>query len=222
MGFLSTGFKSFDTKTQGLETKSTYLIVGSKDSGKEMFVYKLVSSLLANKADVVYVLTRKSSTDLVTDINKTGFNLGQYLGESFKVLDDFSRTISPTMVDNAFTKVLNGPVDLTGLNVAVSSVSNEFLRNGGEVVDVFDSLSQLLIYNNSPTLFRFLQFVCGKSKLSGVTSIFLLDEEMHTPEINETIRSLIDVVISLKLENGKRYFTMSGGQKEVLDWSLLE
>ncbi len=218
---IMTGFPSFDAATGGLDVRKTYLVTGNKESGKEDFSYRLAASSLNGKLSVVYVTNNKSNTDLLSEFTARSLNIAQYLGVSMTILDNYVRSIAPQAGDNNYTKVLNGPVDLTGLTVAVSSKNSDLLKDGRTVVNIFDSISSLLLYNNPVTMFRFLQYICGRAKMSGVTTVFLLDEQMHTPEVNETVRSLVDGIISLKLDNGKRYFTVSGVAKEVLTWTPL-
>ncbi len=218
---IKTGFKSFDETTGGLDIRKVYLLMGNKESGKEEFMYHLSASALAAKDAVVYTINSRSYLDLINEFTARNLNISSYLGNTFKLLDNFSRTNSPNLVDNNYAKVLNGPVDLTGLSVALSTINSDFVKEGTTVVNIMDSLSTLLLYNNPVTIFRFLQFVCGKAKVSGITSVFSLDDQMHTKDINETIKSVSDAIISLKLENGKRYFTVSGISKEVLEWKEL-
>lgn len=218
---MATGFPSFDSSTGGLEPRKTYLLSGDKESGKEEFAYKFTASSLSNKAGAVYITTNKASGDLISEFGARSLNISQYLGSTLKILDNFTRSISPTATDNPYTKILNGPLDLTGLSVALSNVNSDFLKDGRPVINVFDSISSLLLYNNLVTVFRFMQFICGRSKMSGVTTVFLIDNQMHMPDVNETVKSLIDGVISLKLENGKRYFRIAGVSKEVLNWTEL-
>jgi KaiC/GvpD/RAD55 family RecA-like ATPase len=219
---LKTGLKSFDELSGGLDYRKTYALFGNKESGKEQFIYKLVQSALSNRNAVVYVLTSKSYSELINEFNARTVPINQYLGQDFKILDDFSRTNSPSMTDNSYAKILNGPVDLTGLSVALSNTNSDFLKDAKTVINIFDNLSNLLIYNNPLTVYRFLQFICGKSKLAGVTTIFSVDTAMHSPDVIETIKNLSDAIISLKLENGKRYFTLSGNSREVLDFKEID
>ena len=219
---LKTGFESFDKLSGGLDYRKTYALFGDRESGKEQFIYKLVQSALAVKNAVVYVLTSKAYSDLINEFNSRNIIINDYLGKDFKILDDFSRTNSPSMTDNSYAKILNGPLDLTGLSVSLSNTNSDFIKDAKTVINVFDNLSNLLMYNNPVTVYRFLQFICGKSKLSGVTTIFSVDTAMHKPDVVETIKNLSDAIINLKLENGKRYFTLSGTSKEVLEFKELE
>ncbi len=221
MSGINTGFSTLDSQG-GLDTKKTYLLIGDKESGKEEFLYKLTSAALSNKMYAVYITTGRAYTEILNEFSSRGINISQYLGNSFKILDDFSRTVSPKTVDNNYTKILNGPLDLTGLSVSLSAINNDLLKDGRLVVNIFDSLSPLLLYNNPVTVFRFLQFVCGRAKMSGVTTVFSLDDKMHSPETTETIKSLSDAVVSLKLDSGKRYFTLSGLANEKLQWTELK
>jgi KaiC/GvpD/RAD55 family RecA-like ATPase len=219
---IKTGFKNFDQLTNGLDYRKVYSLFGDKESGKEQFLYKLVQSALSSNIAVVYVLTSKSYSELINEFNSRGININPYLGESFKILDDFSRTNSPSATDNAYAKILNGPIDLTGLSVSLSSVNSDFIKDAKPVINIFDNLSNLLIYNNPVTVYRFLQFVCGKDKLAGVTILFSVDTAMHPPEVIETIKNLSDAILDLKLQDGKRYFKLSGTTKEVLEFKELE
>ncbi|MCL5420729.1 MAG: RAD55 family ATPase [Candidatus Parvarchaeota archaeon] len=219
---IKTGFKSFDESTGGLDYRKTYALFGNKESGKEQFLYNLVQSALASKNAIVYVLTSKSYSDLINEFNVRNIPINQYLGKDFKILDDFSRTNSPNAMDNSYAKILNGPLDLTGLSVSLSGVNSDFIKDAKTVINIFDNLSNLLMYNNPLTVYRFLQFICGKAKLAGVTTIFSVDTAMHTPDIIETIKNLSDAIIDLKLENGKRSFRLSGTSREVLEFKELE
>jgi KaiC/GvpD/RAD55 family RecA-like ATPase len=222
MEAIQTGFKSFDGLTGGLDYRKVYSLFGDKESGKEQFIYKLVQSALSAKIAIVYTLTSKSYSDLISEFNSRGININPYLGNSFKILDDFSRTNSPSATDNSYAKILNGPLDLTGLSVSLSTVNGDFIKDAKPVINIFDNLSNLLMYNNPVTVYRFLQFICGKAKLAGITTLFSVDTAMHTPDIIETIKNLSDAVIDLKLDNGKRYFKISGVSKEVLEFKELE
>jgi KaiC/GvpD/RAD55 family RecA-like ATPase len=218
---IPSGSESFDKLTGGLSPLKTYLLNGNRESGKEELAYRLSAANLKEGRAVVYITVNKGSSELLNDFLAHGLNISQHLGQSFKIIDDFSRTISPESSDNQYTKVVNGPVDLTGLSVAMSSMNNDFVKDGKSVINVLDSLSTLLLYNNTITMFRFLQFVCGRAKTSGVTSLFLLNSDMHANDVTESIKSLMDGVINVKLEDGKRFFTISGSAKEVLSWSPL-
>ncbi len=219
---IKTGFKNFDELTNGLDYRRVYSLFGNKESGKEQFIYKLVQSALSAKNAIVYVLTSKSYSDLINEFNSRGININSYLGTDFKILDDFSRTNSPSATDNSYAKILNGPLDLTGLSVSLSSANSDFIKDAKPVINIFDNLSNLLLYNNPVTVYRFLQFVVGKAKLAGITTIFSIDVAMHPPEVIETIKNLSDAIIDLKLEDGKRYFKLSGTSKEVLQFTEIE
>ncbi|MEM0144104.1 MAG: RAD55 family ATPase [Candidatus Parvarchaeum sp.] len=219
---IKTGFKNFDELTGGLDYRKVYSLFGDKESGKEQFIYKLVQSALSSKNSIVYILTSKSYSDLINELNSRGININSYLGTDFKILDDFSRTNSPSATDNSYAKILNGPLDLTGLSVSLSTINSDFVKDAKSVINIFDNLSNLLMYNNPVTVYRFLQFITGKAKLSGVTTLLSVDTAMHKPEIIETIKNLSDAIIDLKLEEDKRYFKLSGTSKEVLEFKELE
>ncbi len=218
---IKTGISTFDDATGGLDLRKTYLISGNKESNKEEFVHRIVASALQNGSAVVYAITGKAVNDVLSEFSSKQLNIAQYLGTSLMFIDAYSRSITPQIGDNNYTKMLNGPLDLTGFSVALSSINAEMSKEGVPVLNVIDSLSILLLYSNPMTMYRFLQFIGGRSKIAGIASLFLIDNEMHAPDVNETIKSIMDVVISLKLENGTKSFKVSGNTKEVLDWKNL-
>lgn len=216
---ISFGIKELDDNIGGLDVRRNFLFSGSKFSGKEKVLYKLIGKLLSDPTmGVVYLLTRTSYNDLLNDLSKNGVIVSNKLGNEFKIIDAFTRTVSPSTPEPGFAKFVNGPLDLTSMSVDVSLMDGDIMKDMKIPVNIYDSISVLLLYNPPSTTFRFIQYMCGRTKVVGGISIFLIDEDAHTPQVNETVRSLVDGVIEFKEENGTRYFRASGTAKEAINW----
>ncbi|MCW1292679.1 MAG: ATPase domain-containing protein [Candidatus Rehaiarchaeum fermentans] len=214
------GIKELDESLGGVDFRKNILISGTKFSGKEKLLYRIINNWVTKSPSlgVVYLLTRTSYNDLLNELNTSGILISSKLGSEFKLIDSFTRTVSPSAQEPSFAKLVNGPLDLTSISVNLSLLDGDLIKNMKIPVNVYDSISVLLLYNPPATTFRFIQFMCGRTKILGGISLFLIDEDMHSQQVNETIRSLVDGVIELKEENGKRYFRGSGTIKDSIDW----
>jgi KaiC/GvpD/RAD55 family RecA-like ATPase len=92
---------------------------------------------------------------------------------------------------------IGGPLALTDLSIALSQIQAGFHRIAGSYRFFFDSLSTLLLYNDPNTIYRFLQVITSKLKMSNGVGFFTLRKGMHDEKINMTIRHLMDGAISL-------------------------
>lgn len=92
---------------------------------------------------------------------------------------------------------IGGPLALTDLSIALSQIQSSFHKISGNYRFFFDSLSTLLLYNNPNTIYRFLQVITSKLKMSNGTGFFTLGSGMHDDKINMTIRHLMDGAITI-------------------------
>ncbi len=92
---------------------------------------------------------------------------------------------------------IGGPLALTDLSIALSQIQAEFHQISGSYRFFFDSLSTLLLYNNPNTIYRFLQVINSKLKMSKGTGFFTLMQGMHDTKVNMTIRHLMDGAITI-------------------------
>jgi len=91
---------------------------------------------------------------------------------------------------------IGGPLALTDLSIALSQIQNGFHRLSGSYRFFFDSLSTLLLYNSPNTIYRFLQVINSKLKMSNGVGFFTLMQGMHDEKVNMTIRHLMDGAIT--------------------------
>ncbi len=92
---------------------------------------------------------------------------------------------------------IDGPVALTDLSIAISQVQAGFHKISGVYRFFFDSLSTQLLYNSPNTVYRFLQVITSKLKMSNGVGFFTLRPAMHDTKVNMTIRHLMNGSITL-------------------------
>ncbi len=92
---------------------------------------------------------------------------------------------------------IDGPLALTDLSIALSQIQAGFHRLAGSYRFFFDSLSTLLLYNRPNTIYRFLQVITSKLKMSRGIGFFTLMKGMHDEKVNVTIRHIMDGAIEL-------------------------
>lgn len=83
---------------------------------------------------------------------------------------------------------VGSPADVTGISMPVS----EFLDGADEPLVVVDSLSSLLMYNESDTVFRFLSVLTSHVKRAGGLALFTIDEGCHDEQTIRTFAQLFD------------------------------
>jgi len=92
---------------------------------------------------------------------------------------------------------IGGPLALTDLSIALSQIQAGFHKIAGSYRFFFDSLSTLLLYNDPNTIYRFLQVITSKLKMSNGVGFFTLGKGMHDEKINMTIRHLMDGALNI-------------------------
>ena len=122
------------------------------------------------------------------------------LGEknnSLRWVDGYSINANKKVKDTPATKRVAGPVALSDIGIAVSNVQTEFHKAHDFYRFIFDSLSTLLMYNNPSTVYRFLQFIIPKLKVTGALGFFTLSAGMHDQKIEMTLRHMMDGAIQI-------------------------
>jgi hypothetical protein len=83
---------------------------------------------------------------------------------------------------------VGSPADLTGISMPVS----QFLDGAEDPLVVLDSLSSLLMYNETATVFRFLSVLTTHVSQAGGLALFVIDEGCHEEQTIRTFAQLFD------------------------------
>lgn len=90
------------------------------------------------------------------------------------------------------------PTDLTGLGIVLSDFLGSWDERPESVTVCFDSLTDLLQYSDTQTVFRFLRIATRRLELVGATAHFHLDPSAHSEQTIATLRSVFDAVVAIE------------------------
>jgi len=122
------------------------------------------------------------------------------LGEknnSLRWIDGYSINANKKVKDTPATKRVAGPVALSDIGITISKVQTEFHKTHDFYRFIFDSLSTLLMYNSQDAVYRFLQFIIPKLKVTGALGFFTLSAGMHDQKTEMTLRHMMDGAIEM-------------------------
>jgi len=181
------------------------LVVGPSMSGK----YDLVLDLLADgyeSDDGAVVVTTQNGPDRVHDELTARVDAGSV--SELGVVDCTGREGRGN--DDARIRRVSSPRDLTGIGMASSDLIELFTDRGYRPRTAFDSLSQLLMYADVKTVFRFLHIFTGRVEAADAVGLYTLDSDAHDDRTAHTIRQLFDGMIRTKTDDDGRAFSVRG------------
>jgi hypothetical protein len=90
------------------------------------------------------------------------------------------------------------PTDLTGLGIVLSDFLGSWSDESAHVTVCFDSLTDLLQYSDTQTVFRFLRITTRRLELVDADSHFHLDPSAHDEQTVATLRSAFEAVVTVE------------------------
>lgn len=97
-------------------------------------------------------------------------------------------------------KTIRTPGDLTGVGVAVSELTGEWIQEAHRPVVCFHSVTVLLQYADLQQAFRFLHTLTGRLEEIDAVAHFHLDPSAHDEQTLKTLRPLFDAVVEVPVE----------------------
>jgi len=166
------------------------LLIGTLGTGKSTICRKFMAAGLQREESGLFISVEDAPGLILESLNGfIGFMLGKFIS------DNLFRLVSvPEKKPASIDELLN----------IVTSAGDEVEQNiqkkkGGR--RVMDSVSGLFLNFDEGTVNRFLaQFVHTASAFGGVTTLYTLEEGTLTIQQNSMIKSLMDGVIELKME----------------------
>jgi KaiC/GvpD/RAD55 family RecA-like ATPase len=180
----STGITSLDTLlgSDGYPAKSTVLIVGPPGIGKELLLYKFMSSGMVQN-DFCFYITKRSVDDVLHDSKAFGF-------------DTELSKVSLWMASKGGQLKFNID-DLSNLSFTVKEILKQKKENRTRIA--LDALSSILMLNPPDTIYRFLSQLFAEFKEHDLVLLATLEEGMHPPQVFSAMGELFDGVVELKL-----------------------
>ncbi len=180
---------SFDEfLSDGLPLKSTLLIVGGAEVGKEAVGYRIVSAGLS-KGELIVYLTGLSTREVLRGMNAFG--------------------IAVTGADQSSLFWISGegghltynPNDLSGLSFKLKETLKK--NRDRRIRIVTDTLSPLLMLNSKETVYRFLSQLFSEVKQYDAVLVATLEEAMHEPGVVAAMKQLFDGFMEVNSTEGK-------------------
>ncbi|MBN2014943.1 MAG: hypothetical protein JW778_07170 [Candidatus Altiarchaeota archaeon] len=112
-------------------------------------------------------------------------------------VDGYSLNARKDVENTPTIKRIGGSIALSDLTIGMSQAQKDFYSVKNYYRFIFDSLSTLFIYNDPNTIYRFLRTIIPKLRVSGGIGFFLLGAGMHDPQIEMTLRYMMDGTIEV-------------------------
>ena len=187
--------RTLDDLRNELESSPFPVIIAVVTSMRNYFRDSIyVIKILVNSLGLsgIYVTINRPYGSLVETLKRNGIDT-----EKLFFIDCITRTVGgkPEVTENCL--FIASPQNLTELGLALAQAM-EMMKERGNKFLLLDSLSTLLIYNNTETVARFSHFLTTKIRLSKLKGIFLLVER-EDEDLLSTVSQFCDKVIKLEI-----------------------
>jgi len=200
---------------------SACLVISPPLVGKKEFIFKILADSLNNKEPILFVTTDSSPEKLKEEMSQEKFSFSPSFIEFIDCYSYNSGNIG--VKDTNDIKRVSGPLAFNEISIAILDEERKFLKKDtdSEHLILFNSLSTLLMYSSAEAVSRFLQILIAKVKNLNGSIVFTLEEGMHDEKAIVALEHLMDVIIRLKAEKEKTFFTASGIEG-FGKWTLLQ
>lgn len=192
------------------------LVMGAPMTGK----YDLLCEILASghrRGDAGLVVTTQNDAERVrTDV---AARLPEDADPRLGIVDCVSQERGMGQAEHQLTRYVSSPGDFTGVGMASSKLLEEFGQREYQSRVVLDSISQLLMYADVKTVFRFLHILTGRISAADGLGFGTLDADAHDDQTVNTIRQLYDGLIETRAGSNGRELRVRGLPGGTTDWT---
>ena len=195
---LSTGVSKLDELLEGgLPQGNIILLEGDAGSGKEVLAYHFIKSQLDKDKKVGYVFVNETCSEVLSKFKFYGLDVTDYFNSrSFACID------AEGLSDNQ--KVISCNINelYTVSHTLKDQLQSQSFGEEGNAL-VVNIVSPALMLHDIKTVYKFLFELFKTIKIKGVTTLVLIDNNMHASKDIAAIEELSDGVLILKSqENG--------------------
>jgi|AntDeeMetagen681_2_1112603.scaffolds.fasta_scaffold04151_2 KaiC/GvpD/RAD55 family RecA-like ATPase len=192
------------------------IVMGPPMTGK----YDLLCDVLADghrqgEAGVV-VTTQNAASRVREDV---GSRLAEDVEPQLGIVDCVSQERGMGQADHPLTQYVSSPGDFTGVGMASSKLMEQFVTQDYRTRVVLDSVSQLLMYSDVKTVFRFLHILTGRISAADALGFGTLDADAHDDQTVNTIRQLFDGLVETRTGADGREARVLGLPDTPTDWT---
>lgn len=191
-----------------LPERSNILFIAPPRPEKTLFVAHFVNEGLNSKQPVVYITTDIAPGEIEAKSTELGWNFAEHTNRDLWFVDCYSWALEKKPVERKDIRV-SGPSSLDDLSLSINQATCEAGRAGQIGRVVFQSLSTLLIYNSPNVVYKFCQVVGARLKSCGMTTLFMVEQGMHKPDVLATMEHLMDGIVEVNYEEGRWFFSSS-------------
>lgn len=212
------GIKELDNLIGGIKKGSNIMLIGPPMSRKELILYHIMChGASKNENAVIMVTTREPAKYVLEWFEENQLNLPL---SRIGIVDCVTKTLSDVQVENEIIKIASSPMDLTGIGVKISQFFEDFFmkKNIQKTQLHINSLSTILMYSNTQTVFRFMHVFTGRIKTAGGLGIYIVENCVHDERMIATFNQLFDGIIEIKSENDKNFIRTVGLSPKPTPW----
>jgi hypothetical protein len=141
-----------------------------------------------NEQNVIYVSTNKPYDHIVSLFHDEDIDTSKIF-----FIDCISKEVGSSTASKECINcmLVESPRDITGLSIAINAAIDNI---SGDKLLLLDSLSTMLIYNDSKVVGKFSNFLINRLRVKGVSGIILAIESDVDKDIIQSIESFVDEV----------------------------
>lgn len=194
-----------DFPADSISRGTNLLVTGPPMTGKGDLLIRLLAEGFRHDEGAVVVTTQDGPNRVHADITD---RLGVESVADLGVVDCTGQESDRTADDRI--RYVSSPADLTGIGMASSELIEAFTDRGRGTRMGLHSLSQLLMYADVKTVFRFLHILTGRISSADALGVCTLDSEAHDGQTVHTVRQLFDGMIETRTGRDSREFRVRG------------
>jgi KaiC/GvpD/RAD55 family RecA-like ATPase len=212
------GIKELDDVIEGIKKGSNIMLMAPPMSGTEVIINNIMyNGATINGNAIINVSTSQSAIYILEWFKENKLDLPL---DRIGIIDCVTKHSGGAVVENENIKMASSPADLTEIGVKISQFFDEFLikKKFQKTQFYMNSLSTILMYANSQTIFRFLHIFTGRIKSTGSLGIYLIDKGIHDERTLTILKKLFDGIIDIESVNDKNFIRMIDMSSKPTPW----
>lgn len=214
------GIEGLDAAIGPIPPGTNIMLIGPPMIGKSFLSRTFMFNGLKDNEAGIYVSTKETGIKIQEWYEKNGMNLSEF-EDHYGIVDCLSKTLRMDIGETPKNVVeVASAVDMTGISIGVNQFLDDFWRTKQikKVRVIVESLSNLLMYSNLQTVFRFLHVFTARLKAMDAVGVYTVEEGMHDPATITTLKQLVQVIIEMKEEDNEKCLKVTGLTPAPTDW----